>query len=513
MEEGREAGEAISRIKELMRITPEEEVLEEYNYSAAGVPVSIRIVRRPTEYTPSYVISIPLLAEGTKIMLHAMRGELISRVKFDVAELVDPRKATEVRARFERQASELINRHFTGLTPEKTAVLVSYLLQYTLGMGDLEILMADPALEDIAINGPHDFVWVYHKRHGWCKTNFAIRANEVIYEHAAMAGRKVGRTINVLNPVMEATLLTGDRITATLSPISTMGNTIAIRKFAQNPWTIPFLIQNKTISTDVAALIWLCVANEVSLLSSGGAAAGKTSLLNAICCMIPANQRIISIEDTRELTLPEFFQWVPLLTREPNPEGKGGVEMIDLLVTSLRMRPDRIVVGEVRRQREAEVLFEAMHTGHSVYATIHADNAHECITRLISPPINLPKSVLPALGGIVVQFRNRRTGIRRTYEFAEITDTGDAGVIWRWDPKEDVLKQVGEMTRLAAVLGLYTGMTQKEIKEDLAEKARILNWMVAKNYIDVNTVGRIVSDYYKNPSQVEEAARRNKDWI
>lgn len=486
--------------------------LESYSFDANGIPVAIKIGRKASDYVPQYIISIPMLAEGTKLILNAIKGDLITQVKLDISELTDPKKGKEVRSKFERKANELLERQFHGLTPEKKQVLISYLIQNTLGLGDLEVLMADENLEDIAINNPMDPVWVYHKRHGWCRTNLFIRRDETVYEYAAMVGRKIGRQINVLNPIMNAHLPSGDRINATLTPISSFGNTISIRKFSKNPWTIPYLIEVNTVTSDVAALIWLCIQNEVSLLSSGGAGSGKTSFLNAMCCMIPPNQRIISIEDTRELTLPDFLHWVPMTTREPNPEGKGAVEMIDLLVNSLRQRPDRIIVGEVRRQREAEVLFEAMHTGHSVYATIHADNAEECVTRLTTPPISLPRSVLPALGGIVVQYRNRRTGARRTFEFAEIAKNGSANNIYRWDPKDDSVKEVGQLSRLGELLSLYTGMTVKEIREDRDDKMRILKWMVGKKYFDINTVGRIAADYYLTPDDVLEAAKKNREW-
>jgi flagellar protein FlaI len=201
-----------------------------------------------------------------------------------------------------------------------------------------------------------------------------------------------------------------------------------------------------------------------------------------------------------------------MLTREPNPEGKGGIEMIDLLVNSLRMRPDRILVGEVRRQREAEVLFEAMHTGHSVYATVHADNSSECITRLTTPPINLPKPVIPALGGIVVQYRNRRTGFRRTLQFAEVTKEGEARDLYLWDPREDKMNEVAEPERLIEQLGLYTGMTQKEMNADLAEKTAVLKWMVQKRYLNTDIVGKITADYYSVPEEVADAAKKGKDW-
>ena len=384
-----------------------------YSFDASGIPVTIKIVQSPSDYTPQYLIQIPLIAEGTKLILNALRADLITQVKIDAAMLTDPRQVKEIRAKFEHKANELLQKQFTGLTPDTSKVLTSYLLQHTLGLGELEILMADDNLEDIAINSPAEPIQVYHKRHGWCRTNLWIRRDETVYEYAAIIGRRVGRQINVLNPIMNAYLQNGDRINATLAPISSFGNTLEIRKFAKNPWTIPYFIELKTISPEIASLIWLCIQNEVSLLSSGGTGSGKTSFLNAMSCMIPPNQRIISIEDTRELTLPDFLHWVAMTTREPNPEGKGEVTMLDLMVNALRQRPDRIIVGEVRRQREAEVLFEAMHTGHSVYATIHADNAEECIARLTTPPINLPKTTLPALGGIVVQYRNRRTGVKK----------------------------------------------------------------------------------------------------
>ena len=121
-------------------------------------------------------------------------------------------------------------------------------------------------------------------------------------------------------------------------------------------------------------------------------------------------QRIISIEDTRELTLPVSLHWVPMETRLPNPEGKGEVTMLDLVVNSLRMRPDRIIMGEIRRKREAEVLFEAMHTGHSVYATLHANDVDETIARLTNPPIDVPKQLLSSVNMLAVMNRNRRTG-------------------------------------------------------------------------------------------------------
>ncbi|MCX8174953.1 MAG: type II/IV secretion system ATPase subunit [Candidatus Micrarchaeota archaeon] len=494
------------------RPVDKEGTIDSYVYDNEGIQVLAKIVAKPGEYVPSYEVNVRELSEGTRLVLNQLRGELITTVKLDITEIMDPKKRDEVKRKFESRANYLLGKHFPTLSESDKKVLTAYLLQNSLGLGELEPLMHDENLEEVAINSSTEPVWVYHKKYGWCKTNVTLKSEESIYDIAAMIGRRIGKQINVLNPVMDAHLSTGDRVNATLFPVSSFGNTITIRKFSRNPWTIPYLIELNCISPQVAGLIWLCIQNELSILVSGGTGSGKTSFLNAISCLIPANQRIISIEDTRELTLPSFLQWIPLVTREPNAEGKGEVTMLDLLVNSLRMRPDRIIMGEVRKQREAEILFEAMHTGHSVYATLHADNASETITRLTTPPISMPKETLSALAGIVVQFRHRRLNVRRTLEFAEVQKGGDINVLYRWDIKTDRIGEVGKMVSLSSTLSLYSGLTQKEIEADVADKARIFSWMVKKGLKSVNTVGTIVSEYYKNPDEIVQIAAKNQEW-
>lgn len=486
-------------------------LLASYFFKSENIPVNVKIVDKG-DYVPHYIVSIPGLAEGTKIVLNRLKGELVTKVDLDVSEILDPKKAPKVKEKFTKRAIQLLERHFPNLSPDTKLVLASYLIQNTLGLGDLEAPLHDDNNEEIVINSSTEPVWVYHKKYGWCKTNIRIPSEEAIYDYASLIARKVGRQINVLNPLLDAHLPTGERVNATLAPISSRGNTITIRKFSTNPWTIPRFVKMGCISPELSSLIWLCIQNELSLLISGGTASGKTSFLNAISAFIPPNQRVISIEDTRELTLPSFLHWVPMVTREANPEGKGEVTMLDLMVNSLRMRPDRIIVGEVRRQREAEVMFEAMHTGHSVYATLHADNAEETISRLTNPPINIPSSMLDALAGIVVQYRHRRLGIRRTLEFAEIRKNGDLGILYRWDIKSDKIRRIGEMKRIAETLELYAGLSLKEIEEDVKDKSVIINWMAKNDYTGVDQVGHIVARYYMDPDEVFNYAKKNKRW-
>ncbi len=491
---------------------PKITMLAAYGFRSEGLPVEVKIYRRG-EFVPRYEITIPGIAEGTKLILETkLKGELVSEIKLDIRDILDPKKFDEVKTRFLDSARKIITRNFPSLPDDKREILSVFLLQNTLGLGEIEALLSDEQLEEITINNSKESVWIYHKKFGWCRTNLRIKSEDQVYDYASTIARKVGRQINILNPTLDAHLPSGDRVNATLFPISSFGNTITIRKFSKNPWTITTFLKSKTISPEVAGLIWLCVQNELSLLVAGGTGSGKTSFLNAMAGLIPSNQRIVTIEDTRELTLPSFLHWVPMTVREPNPEGKGEVTMLDLMVNALRQRPDRILVGEIRRQREAEVMFEAMHTGHSVYATIHADNAEQTISRLTNPPINVPKAMLDALAGVVVTFRHRRFNIRRVLEFAEINNDSEANVLYRWDVKNDRVKGVSKMSRLADTLSLYSGMDEKEIESDIEQKVGILNWMVKNNYDDVDQVGKIVSHYYVEPQEILDAVSKNRSW-
>ncbi len=487
-------------------------LLDRYFIKNEGVPINVRIYNKG-DFAPYYEVTIPGITSYTRLILETtLKAELIAEVKVDITEMLDSKKFPILKQKFYQGAKKLVEKNFPNLPDEKKHILASYLVQHTLGLGELECLLADDRLEEVVINNANDPVWVYHKRYGWCKTNLKIRSDDDIADYASMIARKVGRQINILNPLLDAHLPNGDRVNATLFPISNFGNTLTIRKFSKNPWTMPIMIKNGTVSSEVAAFIWLCMQHELSLLVSGGTGSGKTSFLNAIAGFIPATQRVITIEDTRELTLPSFLHWVPLVTREANPEGKGEVSMLDLMVNALRMRPDRIIVGEIRRQKEAEVLFEAMHTGHSVYATIHADNVEQTISRLTTPPIDLPKEVLDALAGIVVTFRHRRFNIRRVLELGEVMKNGKYNILYSWDIKHDIIKERATSTRIRDLLELYAGYTDKEIYEEVEKKKKVLDWMVHRNYLDVDTVGRIISHYYQDEDEVMDIVNKNHAW-
>ncbi|MDE1827801.1 MAG: CpaF family protein [Candidatus Micrarchaeota archaeon] len=485
---------------------------EEYQLDAHGLKANVKISEMPNEFVPMYEVTVPGLGEATKILLVSLRSELLSLVPIDPTRIEDREYLDELNQKYIASANLMIDKYLPSTTPEVKKILIAYVINIMLGLGDLELPLADDNLEEIVVNNSKEPMWVFHKKFGWCKTNIKIHEENMIYDDAEQIGRRVGRQISNLSPMMDAELPDGSRVNATLYPISQKGNTITIRKFAKNPWTMPALMANKTISAEIAAILWMCVENEISILISGGTASGKTSFLNALSVFIPENHRVISVESDRELTLPSFLHWVPMSTRQPNPEGKGEITLYNLMINALRQRPDIMLIGEIRTEKDAETLFEAIHTGHAVYGTVHADSAQDTIIRMSNPPINIPKLLLNAIGCVVTLFRHRRLGIRRVLEFGEMLKTGDANVIYRWNLRSDSFVQISDLSRLAEIMMLYGGYSKGEIAVDIKEKSSVLNWMVANNLFDVDSVGWIVANYYKDKARVLEIVAKNSPY-
>ena len=484
-------------------------IIETYEIMVDNTKVHVDIEKQK-EIT-KYNLHTPQISEATNALLGEIRNELVTVTTISMQELLNPEAFASMKQRFMVEATKLIKLKLPKINPETEKFIVGRLIQDMLGLGKIEYLINDINLEEIVIPSSKEEIRVYSKKYGWISTNVKVKSEEEILNYANVIARRAGRQITVLSPLLDAHLVTGDRVNALLYPINTKGNTITIRKFSRDPLTVIDLIKNKTSSVESFSLIWLAMEYEMNILISGGTASGKTSFLNACLPFIPPNQRIISIEDTRELMLPEFLYWTPLVTRTPNAEGKGEVNMLDLLVNSLRMRPDRIVLGEMRRHQEAMVLFEAMHTGHSVYATVHADSAPETISRLTNPPLSVPPNLLKAVDLNVVMFRHRKKGIRRVLQVAEFEPVGEkvsANILYRWSPENDTMIKHSENSRFIEKINKTTGMSQKEIQQDLATKKRILEYLVKNNIRSLKEFGKIIDSYYIKKETVVKAINK-----
>ena len=486
-----------------------DKLFKEYSVDSDGVNVGVKIVYKEGEFVKSYVLNIPEYGSGTKALMDSLKRVIIMDGNVKAEKLLDPAFIEVLKAQFRERAGTILKRELPKTDEPTKNSLIGILLHEMLGLGKLEFLLSDGDLEEIVVNNAAEPAWVYHKEFGWLRTNVWIETEEQIQNYANIIARRAGKQITVLTPLLDTHLVTGDRANATLFPISGKGNTITIRRFRRDPWTVTDLIRNSTTNSDVMALIWLCFQYELNMILSGGTASGKTSFLNVCLPFIQPNHRVLTIEDTRELVLPEFLHWIPMTTREPNAEGKGGVNMLDLLVNSLRQRPDRIIVGETRRRTEAEVMFEAMHTGHSVYTTFHANTAEETIRRFTNPPIDIPPTVLDSVHLNVVMFRNRRLGVRRVLQVAEFIpekrgteETLKANTLYRWRPGNDTIIKDSESIRLFDELSMHTGLTYSEIADELKQKKKILEWLVKFDLHNIHQVGRVMARYYLDKDEV-----------
>jgi flagellar protein FlaI len=489
-------------------------ILGTYKLESEKVIADVKIVQRDNEYISTYELEYLQINDATKAVLNKLKEKIIEKVDLKISDLVIQGDDVTVRKKFTEKAKEFVKKEFPDASPEEEEFFLGKLIQEMLGLGDLELLLSDGQLEEVIVNSAKEPLWVYHRKFGWLKTNLTIKTEAQIQNYSEIIARKIGRQITTLTPLLDANLMSGSRVNSVLFPIASKGNSIVIRKFRADPWTIVNLIDPtvNTLSAEVAALLWICVQYEMNILVGGGTGSGKTSFLNAIMLFTPVNQRVVSIEDTRELVLPDFMHWTPMVTRQPNSENKGEITMLDLMVNSLRMRPDRIIVGEVRRQREAETMFEAMHTGHAVYSTFHAEDVFQLKSRLVNPPVNIPELSVGALNLVVMQYRQRRSGIRRTFEIAEFIEEDNKiniNVIYRWNPSIDQVEKVGESIRLYTTLGTYTGLKPKEINAELDARAKVLSYLSKRGITSVNNVGKIIAWYYLDKEKLMKIVNSN----
>lgn len=511
----------LPKTRHILPSTSDKETIASYSISFKSLRAKVEICNLTGDFTPSYIISPAELGTGTEWFIEFVKNMLPKTIALEDNEYLDPSKAEErLRGSLIESIDKIIEEKCLYEDEKTKETIKDIVLTESIGFGVIDLMLNDDDLEEIILQGARNPISIYHRKYKWMKTNVFVENDNEILNMADKVARKVRRELSNLNPILDAYRAGGERICAVLYPIASHGHTIVIRKFKKNPWTIVNFIapEINSLSVDLASLLWLSVQYELNILVGGGTASGKTSFLNALCQFIPEGQHVITIEEVEELTLPDYMRWnwIPLVERKPISD-RGEVPMHDLVVASLRMRPDRIIMGEVRRPSEAEVLFEAMHTGHSAYCTMHADTTYQVYRRLTDKPFNIPPIEMEAMQLIVVQRRDRRTGLRRTYEVAEIEFPESSenkeftiSVLYRWDARSDEIVQINRPKRIFEEIYFHTGMTEKEILSDLAEKKLVLKWMLENKIKTVDEVGRVVSEYYKDKNYVLKCIAEKK---
>ncbi len=393
-------------------------------------------------------------------------------------------------------------------SPEK---LASFVLGHAIDYGFLSVPMSDDGLEEVMVNGFDRNVFVFHREFGMCKTNIPVNSEELLFLLGKIA-KTVGKDFNETNPLLDARLPDGNRANATFDYVTPNGHTLTIRKFTMIPLSIIDLIEKNTVSSEAAALLWAMVegmnVEPKNIIITGGSGSGKSTFLSALAGFIPLGGRIISIEDTIELNFGDRENWVQMESR-PEIRNIPEVSMNDLLKNALRMRPDRIIVGEVRG-KEAQTLFVAMDTGHSgILGTLHSNSARECLIRLKTEPMAVPESMLPLLDLIIVMQRtyDHETGsaVRRIKQIAEISRMEEKTLlsnIYELDQKQDRVRKTDVPSHVIEDLAAKAGMAKNELRREILVRQRILEWMLVKGIRENDAVHKVIQNYYSSPASV-----------
>lgn len=389
--------------------------------------------------------------------------------------------------------------------------LARKLFQDLVGYGEIDPLIRDDNLEEIMVIGIDKPVFVYHREYGMMKTNILFKdAGEVMNLIDSIA-RQINRRIDQESPILDGRLPDGSRVNATIPPISADGPSMTIRKFKRDPLTIIDLINSKTISVELAAFFWLCFdglgVKSANAIISGGTSSGKTTTLNALSSFINPKERIITIEDTLELQIPHEHV-IRMETRPPNVENRGELTMNDLVKNSLRQRPDRIIVGEVRGS-EAITLFTALNTGHSGFGTLHSNDARETITRLTNAPMSVPNIMISAIDFIIMQNRIYRpdgVSFRRISEVAEVSGIEEGVIqlnkIFEWDPQSDTIKNVGITSKTLTEIANVSGNSLNSLYDEIKNREIVLQHMVDQNIRSIRDVSTVLEMYYLDSQKV-----------
>lgn len=384
-------------------------------------------------------------------------------------------------------------------------------LRDIIGYGAIDPLIQDDELEEIMIIGTSKPIFVYHRKYGMMKTNLQFRDEGELRDLIDSIARQINRRIDQESPILDGRLMDGSRINATIPPVSADGPSLTIRKFRRDPLTIIDLINSRTISVDLAGFLWLCIdglgVKSANAIISGGTSSGKTTTLNALSAFINPNERIITIEDTLELQIPHEHV-IRMETRPANVEGKGELTMNDLVKNSLRQRPDRIIVGEVRAD-EAITLFTALNTGHSGFGTLHSNDARETITRLTNEPMSVPEIMIQAIDFIIMQNRiytPSGVSFRRISEVAEVVGMEEGTVqlnkIFQWNPERDTIDNIGITSNTLQQIANLSGKSVIELQNEIENRKLVLRHMINQNIRSVEGVNSVIELYYKNPQKV-----------
>jgi flagellar protein FlaI len=461
-----------------------------------------------------YEVVEPCLSNNEKEILETIKKDLLEIIDVELSAVKEGGKVLK----YVQEKIEKILEEENMVLPKETYVkMMYYIYRDFVGFNEIEGLLHDPYIEDIGCPGLDIPVFVVHRKFGSVETNIVFTDSGYFNNFVIKLAERSGRYISYAKPLLDGSLPDGSRVQATLAKdVTTKGPTFSIRKFRVEPFSPIDVINFNTASSEIMAYLWLMVESRTSTLICGGVSTGKTTFLNVMGMFIPPEDKIVSIEDTRELNL-QHENWIPSVSRVgfgvPEIGGKryGEVTLFELLKESFRQNPDYVIVGEVRG-KEAYVMFQGMASGHPSMGTIHAGSVEDVIKRLEMPPIELSPSLIETLDIVVVMTHAKERGksARRVKEIDEIesidpkTGTAHNIKIFSWNPSSDTYSTNLDESYLTKKMAFEKGITYEEMMKEMRKREKILEWMRKFGVTNFDDVAKMINLYCKEPSIVME---------
>ena len=431
---------------------------------------------------------------------------LLAEIESPKEEIKDPRKF------FAEAAKKIVDKYriSLGWLPDVSWYKILYYAERDLvGFGKIDPLMRDPNIEDVSCDGVDKALYIWHRSFESIETNVRFESDAELDNLVGKLVHMAGKHVSSAFPIVDASLPGKHRLAvAYRREITPFGTAFTIRKFREDPYSIIDLINIGTFTNEMAAYLWICLENRASVMVLGGTAAGKTTALNALGCLVKPGSKIMTIEETAELNLSSE-NWVSLIARQSYGLGGssvGEVALFDLVKTCMRHRPDLMIVGEVRGQ-EAYVLFQALATGHGGMCTMHAENVQSAVRRLTQKPMDISPAYIPLMNIVMSVQRvhlvkkGEKKAYRRVLSVNEIIDSENFVNPFKWDPIKDEQIEDLNSSFLLTNFSERLGITREQLLEEMTRRSEVLRWMGKQKIRSYREVASIISEYYARPKE------------
>ncbi|MCK4474555.1 type II/IV secretion system ATPase subunit [Candidatus Bathyarchaeota archaeon] len=441
---------------------------------------------------------------------------LLAEIESPREEILDPRKF------FAEEAKRIVDKYriSLGWLPDVSWYKILYHAERDLvGYGRIDALMRDPNIEDISCDGVGKSVYVWHRKYESVESNLRFRSDEELNNVVVKLVHMAGKHVSSAFPIVDASLPGKHRLAVCYRrEITPFGTAFTIRKFREDPYSIIDLINLGTFSEEMAAYFWMCLENRASIMVLGGTAAGKTTALNALACLIKPGSKIITIEETAELNL-SHENWVSLIARQSyglGGSGVGEVTLFDLVKTSMRHRPDVLIVGEVRGS-EAYVLFQALATGHGGLCTMHADKLDSAVKRLTQKPMDIAPAYMSLMNVVLsiqrvhLQKGGEKKAYRRVITVNEVADYEDYRSVFKWHPTKDRYLPTFNQSIMLPSISERADVSVNKLLAEIDRRKEVLHWMRERNVRSYKDVAAIIAEYYSRPRQFYETVAAGEE--